>query len=142
MAESLKELFKDCDLSSPASEDSIRELEEEIGVHLPVSYVDLLKFSNGVERSVGEDAYIVFWPVEDVAQNNKDYKTEEFIPGLLLIGSDGGGEAIGIDLREKTESLGSYYQIPFITLDWGNASKLGETITELVRKWSKNLERN
>ena len=65
---------------------------------------------------------------------NEDYSVDKFAPGMVLIGSDGGSEAIGIDLREESETKNHFFTVPFISNGWQDAVELGSTIEELVSK--------
>jgi len=69
---------------------TINEVEEVFGIKFPCEYVDLMKITNGVEGKIGENSYIAIWQIENIIQYNKGYAVEEFAPGLLIFGSDGG----------------------------------------------------
>jgi len=45
---------------------------------------------------------------------NRSYQITEYAPGLLLFGSDGGGEAFAFDIRSGEESIVS---VPFVGMD-------------------------
>ncbi len=129
-------LFAKCQLSEPAPEQTIKKVEEEIGEKLPITYMAFLRFSNGLEGAIGEDGYIQLWKVEDLVKRNKDYQVEEFAPGFFLIGSSGGGEALGIDLRERSSTWGHFYSVPFEVLSWKEAKYLGQTIDDIVANFN------
>ena len=77
---------------------------------------------NGVEGDIG-DWLLVLTPVEELVERNTD-PVMEFFPGLVVIGGDGGGEALAID-RETHEVL----LVPWIggEEDW---LVLGRSLTE------------
>lgn len=85
----------------PASPSSINILKEASPVSLPSEYYELLAFTNGGEWELSEQPY-VFIPdaVETVCASitNKEY--EEFFPGFIMIGSNGAGEFISLDIRQ------------------------------------------
>jgi hypothetical protein len=137
----LKELLSNCSLNNPASDKTIKKLEQKLGKKLPESYKNLLKFSNGLEGPIGKNSYIVFWRTEEIIPLNKAFKVEELVPGMLLIGSDGGEEAVGIDFRENNKTKGNYYMTPYISNGWEDAVDLGKTIEELVTSWLKQTEK-
>ena len=91
--------------------DSERELEKK----LPAEYVEFLKLSNGGEGFVGEH-YLILYRVEELVEMNKGF--EEYAPGLLVFGSDGGGEAFGFDTRIPDWPV---VLMPFIGMDWKDA---------------------
>jgi hypothetical protein len=75
--------------------------------------------------------YVILWRVEQLKEANDGYKVQEFIPGLMLIGSNGGGEAFGFDQRR---SPWQYVMIPFIVMLWEDAIPLGETFAHFVKR--------
>ncbi|MBA3425736.1 MAG: hypothetical protein ACR2HO_11525 [Rubrobacteraceae bacterium] len=56
---------------------------------------------------------------------------EEFAPGLMLFGTDGGLEAYGFDTRDGRISV---VTIPFVPMDWREAIPCGRTFTELLER--------
>ena len=120
------EFFKDCDKNLPITEEVVLNLPK----NLPESYIEFLKFSNGIEGSVSNGSYLRLWKAEELDELNKGYEAEEYVPGMLLVGTDGGDEAIGIDLRKDSSTFGSYFMVPFITLRWEDAKLLGPEVTD------------
>ena len=122
-----EDFFKDSDKNLPVSEEVILNLPK----NLPESYIEFLKFSNGIEGSVSNGSYLRLWKAEELDELNKGYEAEEFIPGMLLVGTDGGDEAVGIDLRKDSPTCGSFFKVPFIPLDWKEANLLGSEVTDI-----------
>ena len=87
-----------------------KQIEERFGKKLPADYIEFMREYNGGEGSVGEN-YIVLYPLSEIIQYNEEYEIEEFVPGLMLIGSNGGGEAFAIDYRSDEIR---FVMIPFI----------------------------
>ncbi len=81
---------------------------------------------NGVEGDVGEWV-LVLTPVEELVELNTD-PVMQFFPGLVMIGGDGGGEALAID-RTTNEIL----LVPWI---WGRLV-LGATLTEAFQRMER-----
>src|SRR5260221_10274149 len=123
------DILSTVNLSEPVSDVSLAKLFAQLGKTLPSTYEDFLRFSNGVEGFLKNSNYLVLWPIEELIQNNQEYSTEEFAPGLLLIGSDGGEEAYGIDFRETSPTYGYFVEIPFIVMNWSDSRILGTTFT-------------
>ncbi len=121
------EFFKKCDKNEPVSETVLKELNN----RLPKSYFDFLKFSNGVEGEVSNGSYLQLWKAEELDELNKSYQANEFVPGMFLIGGDGGNEAIGIDLRKDGDSYQKFFRVPFISLEWQEAIELGSEVTDI-----------
>lgn len=114
----------------------IEEVERALGVRFPKDYADFLATSDGAEGFIGEqdNAYLSLWPVERLAEMNAAYKTNEYSPGLLLFGSDGGGEGYAFDLRSSEPSV---VQMPFDSIDPRDARACGRTFTEFLELLSK-----
>jgi hypothetical protein len=77
---------------APATDAIIAESEKQLPGKLPLEYVEFLKLTNGAEGFVGR-AYVMLWSVEELASMNHSYEVQDYAPGLLIFGSDGGGEA-------------------------------------------------
>jgi hypothetical protein len=87
-----------------------KQIEERFGKKLPADYVEFMEVYNGGEGSVGK-SYVALYPISKIIELNRDYEIEEAVPGLMLIGSNGGGEAFAIDYR--TDEI-RFVMIPFI----------------------------
>jgi phosphoribosylaminoimidazole (AIR) synthetase len=107
---------KDINNNPGVSPELISEIEAEIGVNFPKDYVELMSRINGMEGSVG-NSYIRLWAINELIEMNEGYSVQEFAPGILLIGTDGGGEAFAFDLRDNEMKI---IQIPFIPMDVDN----------------------
>jgi hypothetical protein len=123
----LDTFFYNCQKTRPTSQKTLTLLPKDI----PQSYIDFLKYSNGAEGELANGSYVELWKAEELQDLNDEYKTKEFVPGLFFIGSDGGDEAIGIDLREDSKTFGQYYKVTFIPMSWEYAILLGPEITDI-----------
>lgn len=113
MDEQIKALLSQFELNEPASEINIKKVEKLLNINFPQEYYDFLLISNGGEGAIGQ-SYLVLWKIEDLIELNDAYGVEEFAPGLLIIGSDGGDTAYCIDIRSD---LKQFVQVPFIGMD-------------------------
>ena len=95
-------------------------------VVLPEQYVEFMKKHNGGEGDIGETWFILY-PLEDLQELNNDYEIEHFLPGHIIIGSNGGGEFYGID------NTGNYFNVPMI-MDENDITLLGTEIELLPDK--------
>lgn len=100
-------------LDPPADPGVIDNLSASIGVALPADYLDFLRLHNGGEGFIGED-YFIFWRAEDLVTFNREYEVEKYAPGILLFGSDGGGDGYGFDTQSTAMPV---VCIPFIGMD-------------------------
>jgi len=118
-----------------ATPEAIKAFEESTGLTLPVDYSEFLRRTNGGEGFVGEGSYLILWKVDELECFNREYRVGDFCPGLLLIGSSGGGEAYGFDTRQKAWPV---VQVPFVGMDHSLIENIGwsfkEFLTVLERK--------
>jgi len=112
-----------------ATKAAIEDCERALGTKLPEDYRDFLNFSNGGEGFIGSGSYCALYQVEDLPSRNEGYEVKTQAPGFLLIGSDGGGEAFGFDMRSERCV---YVQMPFMPLEWEYARPLGSSFLEFL----------
>lgn len=90
-------------------------------------YAEFLKRHNGIEGFVGPTAYLVLWSVEQIPDLNAGYRVQEYAPWILLVGSDGGGNAFGRD-----RSTGKFGSVPFVGMSRSDFKELGATFEEFL----------
>ena len=135
MDDSLSYIFTNCQLYQPVTDAGVEQLEKKLDMKLPDEYLRLLQFSNGLEGTIGtHQIYVAVWNAEMLYENNQTYEAPRLIPGILIIGSAKESEAICIDMREMSETYGSFFLLPFEPLDWDEAEPLGATIEEAFEK--------
>ena len=117
MFDEKKYLFENFTFNSPIPKKGIEEVEKELKIKFPPGYVDFMLKTNGGEGTIGEESYLKLWKVEVLLESNEGYLVSEFAPGLLIIGSDGGGTAYGYDFREELPKL---IEVDFIGMDIKN----------------------
>jgi len=111
-----------------ATDDQIEQAKSSLPEFLPSEYVQFLKNMNGGEGFIGE-TYSVLWDVSKIESLNLSYQTHQWAPGLLLFGSDGGGEAFGFDTRKPNWPI---VRIPFVGMDWKEARPIGNSFKEFL----------
>jgi hypothetical protein len=79
------------------------------GGSLRRDYFEFLSRHNGAEGFLGTDRYIVLWSDLQLRELNEAYGVEDFAPSVLLIGTDGGDTAYGID-----DATGRYVSVPIV----------------------------
>jgi len=97
MENMLRRLTVGLSTSSGATEASLNDLRSALGHQLPEEYLELLRFSNGVEGSIAEGSYLVIWPAEEVVSLNEFNAVKDDAPDLLLFGSDSGSTGYAFD---------------------------------------------
>jgi hypothetical protein len=133
----LDELLSGLPRQPPASDEAIAASEVALQMELPHEYVEFLKTTNGAEGFIGPSAYVMLWPVEQLDSLNHAYEIQKQAPGLLLFGSDGGGEAYGFDTRIPGWPI---VQLPFVGMDWEDARLQGESFKAFLRHLRSLIE--
>jgi len=133
MTESLRSVVNKLSLNGRAEESDIKEAEGALGVEFPADYREFLLETNGCEGQLGF-SYIVLWPVDDLVELNEAYEVSELAPGLVLIGSDGGGVAYALDMRDNDKTV---VEIPFIGMDLSATKSFDETFEEFLSRLNK-----
>lgn len=102
------------------------------GLELPSEYIEFMKKHNGGEGDTGE-SWLVIYPVEELEEINDNY--QEYLPaGNIIIGSNGGGELIGLNRK------GQYFIVPEI-IEEDYMKVIGDSMENLPvdinRYWSE-----
>lgn len=127
----MNKLLANLDPNAPATAAAVEETERQLGVKLPLEYVEFLKRLNGGEGFIGKSAYVILWPVDEIVSMNQAYEVQKYAPGLLIFGSDGGGEAFGFDARSPECPV---VQVPFVGMTWDLARPMGATFDEFLER--------
>lgn len=95
-------------------------------------YEDYLRQTLSGEGMVGENNYLLLWKKGEIEELNELYETGEFLSDVILIGSDGGDMAYGVDRN------GRYVEVPFIGMDDEEVKIIGKNFDEFINYvWSK-----
>ncbi len=108
-----KILLSELRQNPPVSVEEIERAQTTLGHEFPNDYVEFLRFCNGGEGFIGE-TYVIFWRAREVPEFNTLYEVTTYAPGLLLFGSNGGGEAYAFDTRLPSMAT---VQVPFVGMD-------------------------
>ena len=127
----LRTLIANVNCRAPATEGDIAAFERSFGKHLPDDYREFLKSANGGEGFVGDKEYIILWGVDELGPMNRAYEVEDYAPGLLIFGSDGGGDAYGFDTRKPQWTT---VQIPFVGMSWELAEPIAATFQGFLER--------
>ena len=96
------------------------------------AFEDYIKQTVSGEGMVGENNYLSLWEKNEIEELNNNYETQEFLSNVLLIGSDGGDTAYGIDVN------GRYIEVPFIGMDDEEVEIVAEDFDGFIDYvWSK-----
>jgi len=130
---STHELLKDAVLNPPASEEAIRSAASALGISLPSDYAEFLRRHNGGGGFAGNNSVILF-KAEELKPFNDAYQLSEYAPGLILFGSNGGGEGYAFDTREGAMSV---VRVPFIGMELRYARPIGKSFTDMLCQLGK-----
>ena len=110
------------------SQAELDQAMHEITHQLPLEYQDLLRAMNGGEGFIGDSLFRLF-SLQQVVQIHKKFAAKEYAADMLIIGSDGGGEAFALDYRQEDVTL---IQIPFIPMDMKFVRTFNVSLTEFL----------
>jgi hypothetical protein len=131
MDKNLRKMIDGLELRKAATIDAINNFENSSGINLPNEYKAFLKTTNGGEGFIGKNSYVMLWAVEELLELNESYAVDEFAPGLLIFGSNGGGEAYAFDTRSKNMEI---VQVPFVGMDLDLLQNLAVTFDDFIKK--------
>lgn len=127
--EEFKRLAGELSLKAPADCAVIEQFQQMRGIKLPEDYIAFLLRSNGADGPVGETGYVSLWSIDELSEMNSGYRVEEFAPGILLFGSDGGDEAFGFDLRDSSMRI---LEVPFVGMSRSAAKLVATSFTKML----------
>ena len=108
-----------------ATEAQISKLSQLFEGRPPSDYIAFLQRSNGAEGPLGSEAYLAIWPADQVSELNKAYAVDEFAPGLVLFGTDGGNTGYAFDTSKELHVV----EVPLVGMDLNEARPIAPTFT-------------
>ena len=132
MSTDMSDLLGELKLRPGATDDEIATCARGLDVQLPADYVGFLKKANGATGFIRRDrAYVDFWSTDATIESNRGYEVATYAPGLLLFGSDGGGEGFGFDMRSSPWSV---VVVPFVGMSWEDAVVNGTSFLDFLER--------
>ncbi|MCZ8347457.1 MAG: SMI1/KNR4 family protein [Leptospiraceae bacterium] len=113
---------------------SLEKLNNAISINLPSDYIQFMIQYNGGEGFIGLESYLILWKIDEIISLNEAYEVSEYAPGLILFGSNGGGEAFAFDTRFDKYSIVS---IPFVGMDNSLAKIVATNFTDFLKVLNK-----
>ena len=104
-------------------------MQNRFRVKFPVDYVDLVCQFSGGEGFLANGRFLRLYDVGELASINSAFDVERFAPGLLIIGSDGGGQSYAYDTRGGAMGIVAFDDAD-ISLE--SARLLGTTLKEFI----------
>jgi len=88
---------------------------------LPASYEKFLSITDGAEWCANDQDgdCLVLWSAREIAELNEAYQISRYVPELLVIGSNGGGSAVGFNRATSSEPE----HWPIIRIGFGNLDR-------------------
>lgn len=110
----------------------LRVAEDELGVTFPDDYRDFIKLSGKVDRDFG-GSWLMLYDVVDLAPLNRAHDHGESHPGLVFIGSDGGGEGVGFDFRQDPPTV---VLVNWVSAGWSEAIHQADSFADFMAQRS------
>jgi hypothetical protein len=129
MANSINALLEKFDANGPSPAEIMDGVEKQFGCALPVQYKSFMGTHDGGEGFIGRQ-YLILWRTVELIDFNRDYEAAKYAPGLLLFGSNGGGEAFAFDTR-KAERM-KIRMVPFIGMSLQDAKFIADTFEDFL----------
>lgn len=92
-------------------------------------YADVLARYNGLEGFVGSEQYLQLWKAEDIVGLNAAYHVEDLVPGVNLIGTDGGDTGYGIQSATR-----HYVSVPLVGMSRNAVRDVGASFEEFLER--------
>ncbi len=113
---------------------TVEKLEHKLNVNLPEDYRQLLAFSNG-GSIIGSHSAIHLEDVEGVILQSTDPWYMQNLPGMVIIGDDGGGKVYFLDPLNRLEhGRDCVYLVPMSSIGVEGAVKVGDNLLDAVRR--------
>src|SRR5258708_17677217 len=110
------------------STESLGALQNELLTQLPRGFAEFLLHSNRAEGAICK-GYVILWCAERIAKLNEAYAVQEFAPGLLLFGTDGGNMGYGFDIRSDSTTV---VETPLVGMDWSETRTVASDFAEFL----------
>jgi hypothetical protein len=125
----LDDLLAEFNGNEGASLEAIKAAGDVLKVVFPNDYTAFLSATNGGEGMIGE-TYIMLWSTEELSELNTSYQVAEYAPGLVLIGSDGGGDAFAFDTRFTPWPV---VRVPFVGMELACVEKIAPSFNAFLQ---------
>ena len=114
----------------PVTDEALAQFRRISGEQLPDDYIAFLRTTNGGEGNIGS-AHVRFWGIEELLPMTEQYKIKQYMPGVLAFGTDGGGEAIAFDTRQR---IWSVIVVEFTVLTFEDSIQIGTSFSDFVSR--------
>jgi len=122
--------LEDFTSNDPADGDYLADVEIHFGCQLPKPYRRFMSNQDGGEGFVGNQ-YLILWRAAELVVFNHEYESEKYALGLLLFGSNGGGEAFAFDTRNDSMQI---VMVPFVGMSLKDATFIADTFDNFLSR--------
>lgn len=119
---------------SPPDSSIIKKVKTIFDFIIPSDYQKYLTDFSQFEDNIGKE-YVALWKGEQLIQSNIEYEIQVHLPKIFGIGSNGGGELIGINMESKEIIL-----CPFLGFSEENFIKIGDSFTDFLVRLKNEKE--
>jgi hypothetical protein len=119
-----------------ATEAMIDDVEKRPGQRFPNEYREFIRSQNGLATWFG-DVYIALYSIDRVVEHNEIRDHLSYQPELILIGSDGGGEAIAFDFRKHPPAV---ILVNMVSIHWSEAIFQAESFDRFMEQRRRGEE--
>jgi len=102
---------------------------------LPPEYLQTMLLLGAGDGFIGGE-YLRLFPIEQLGTINQMYQVREYLPEMLLFGTNGCGEAYVFDVRQRPFRV---LRVPFIPLDVDYATPFGDDFGQFLLTLSQSL---
>jgi hypothetical protein len=134
MISSSEPSLEDFAANGPPPHGVLDAVERHFGCVLPEQYKAFMINRDGGEGFVGNQ-YLVLWRAGELIDLNRDYESDRYAPGLMLFGSNGGGEAFAFDLRDLKMAIRI---VPFIGMSLKDAVFIADDFDSFLTHLTKS----
>jgi len=100
-------------------------------IDLPEEYKRFLASGSREGPLTIDPGWYQLWPLAEIAELNAGYQIEQFAPGFLAFGSNGGGEILVFDARHRV------FMIPAVGMSPDQARLVADSWTEFENSIEK-----
>ena len=118
------------DANSPPEPDALEVVEAHFQCVLPLQYKAFMSLRDGGEGFTGKH-YLVLWRATELIELNRALESDEYAPGLLLFGSDRGGEAFAFDRRDSSMTI---RMVPLIGMCLKDAVWIADSFNNFIAR--------
>lgn len=110
--------------------EDVKKVEDILGIKFPKDYVEFITQHNKAHGLIGENAYLILWDIDQLPTINEEYEVQQYAPGLILFGTDGGGLGYAFDTRNNVMSI---VEVGLIGLSLKDLVVLANTFSGFLR---------